>query len=223
MTMQMRFFKDISSSSEYHFTEIPDPRIWIDQFIHSSHLDRTGLIMKVAEKEDFNQLAKHVEKFRDSTRLADRTARGDVCIVTYRDEVLAHFRWAALSPIPLSELNGQILHLGDDEAYTYDSYTVPAFRRRGVASETRQFLITFLSQQGKNTIYSMTRTDNVRSSRSKRDRQGVQRTFGLIRVISRLGRTTYRFYVTTTRDRQRLAKLFQIPLQNVILSTTLSL
>jgi GNAT superfamily N-acetyltransferase len=220
--MHTRFFKRAYTKSEYFFSQIPNPKDWVDQFMHSSHLDRTGLTMKVAEKEDFSQLATHVEKFRDSTKIADRTARGDICVVTYRDEALAHFRWAALSPIALSELNGRTLHLKSDEAYTYDSYTLPAFRRRGVASETRRFLIAYLSQRGKNTIYSMTRTDNTRSSRGKRDRQGVQRTFGLIRTTSLLGITSYHFYVTTSDDQQQFAKLFQIPPESVILSTTLS-
>ena len=168
--------------------------------------------VKVADGDDFVQIATFVDKFRVSTRIAERTQRGDVCVVVYSDGAVAHVRWAALIPLALPELNFTLLQLDPDEAYMYDGYTLPAFRRRGFAARARDCLITYLAHRGVTTIYRLSRTDNpwIYYSRMKQNREGRQRTLGVIRVSTLLGSTRCMFYSTTEAHRHVLTRLFNL-------------
>jgi GNAT superfamily N-acetyltransferase len=158
-----------------------------------------------------------VDKFRTSTRIAERTGRGDVCVIAYKYGALAHVRWAAQTPLPLKELSGRVVHLTPHEAYTYDGYTLPMFRRQGIGSEARIFLITHLAQQGIHRAYAMTRTDNRYTSQSedKRVREGRIRIIGLIVITTLLDQMRCTYSAATAATRFLLARLFQLPLHTV--------
>jgi GNAT superfamily N-acetyltransferase len=187
--MMQRVFQTLYSQSHYLFRQIPDFDAYIQNREQLTYYDLTGVTIKRAEAEDFHRLAATVHKFQGSTRIADRTRRGDVCVVAYKHGALAHVRWAAVTPIPA--WGRYTIHLAPDEAYTYDSYTVPAFRRQGISSETRVFLIKHLAQQGIRRTYSDTRTDNIftHQRQSRRLRKGREYILGVITVTTVLNWT----------------------------------
>ncbi|UCH37425.1 MAG: hypothetical protein JSV76_07050 [Candidatus Bathyarchaeota archaeon] len=103
------------------------------------------MTIKLARAEDFHRLATNLNKYRDGTRIAQRTQRGDVCVVAYKYDALAHVRWAAVTPIPA--WGKYVVHLASDEAYAYDGFTVAPFRRQGISSEAKAFLMEYLTKQ----------------------------------------------------------------------------
>jgi ribosomal protein S18 acetylase RimI-like enzyme len=52
---------------------------------------------------------------------------------------LANYRWASMTSAFIPEINRTIL-LKPGEAYLYDLYTLPEFRRRGIEAVSRQFI-----------------------------------------------------------------------------------
>jgi GNAT superfamily N-acetyltransferase len=201
----------------YRLNQNLDLDAYVQNRIQLAHYDLEGVTVKVANTKDFEQIVKIVDKFRTSTRIADRTERRDVCIVAYKQGVLAHLRWAAMTPIPLKEFGGRVVQLASNEAFTYDAYTVPAFRRKGIGSEAKMFLMTYLKQHGIRHAYSDSRLDNRNTQQVWRKRawEGRQRIIGIVTVTTRLGRKYYTFAAETEETRPLIARLFHIPLQNV--------
>jgi hypothetical protein len=214
--------KALYSTVYYYLTQISDLDAYVQNRRRLSNYDLEGVTVKLAEAEDFDQLIKVLDKFRMSTRVSDRLARGDICVVAYKHGALAHVRWAALTQIPT--WGGDTLHLNHDEAYTYDSYTLPAFRRQGISSEARVFLIKNLTNRGVRCTYTTSRTDNVitQQHRSKRLREGRVRILGLITVATRLGRTHCTYSAETAAARSLIARLFHVPLRNIRFSNSSS-
>jgi GNAT superfamily N-acetyltransferase len=205
------------STKYYNFAQVPDLGAYIKNREQLANYDFDGLTIKLAETKDFYTLTQSVDKYRDGVRITDRLARGDVCVVAYKHGTLAHVRWGARTPIPLKELGGRIIHLGCHDGWTYDSYTLPAFRRQGIASEARNFLINYLAQHGVQFIYSISRTDNVnvQPMRVKRIREGRVRMLGLITVTNLLGWVRCNFFAETAYTRPLIAQLFHLPLTTV--------
>jgi ribosomal protein S18 acetylase RimI-like enzyme len=174
-----------------------------------------GVTINLAKTEDFQQIALIVDKFQDYARITERTGRGDVCVVAYKYGILAHVRWAAITPLPY---RGKYkLHLAPDEAYTYDAYTLPAFRRQGIGSEARVFLMDYLKQQGVRCAYTDSRVDNLHTQHNwrKRHREGRERVLGIITVATRFGMTQYTFTAESEDTRPIMARLFHVPQKDV--------
>jgi ribosomal protein S18 acetylase RimI-like enzyme len=210
-----KLLQPLYSTVHYRLMQFPDLDAYIRIHERLAKYDRDGLTIKIAEAADFQQLTKFVDKFRTSTRIADRTGRGDVCVVAYKLGTLAHVRWAALTLRPV--WGDYRVHLAPDEAYTYDTHTVPAFRRQGIASEARIFLMTYLAQQGIRCTYGDSRLDNRNTQQfwRKRVRDGRARLLGVIAVATRLGLTHCTFFAETAATRPLIARLFHIPMENV--------
>jgi len=210
-----KLLQPLYSTVHYRLMQFPDFDAYIRIHERLAKYDREGLTFKVADVADFQLLTKIMDKFRTSTRIADRMGRGDVCVVAYKHGVLAHVRWAALTVKPV--WGDYMVHLAPDEAYTYDTHTVPAFRRQGIASEARIFLMTYLAQQGIRCTYGDSRLDNRNTQQvwRKRVRDGRSRLLGVIAVASRLGQTHCTFFAETTTTLPLIARLFHIPMEKV--------
>ncbi len=206
-----RIFRRVYSKETNFVTIIPDLELWINKFIHSPRWNLDGVELKIAETSDYARMTSEIGKFRTSSRIADRITRGDVCVVAYVDKSLAHFHWATFT----SNLSGEdlmTLHLSDNEAYTYDSYTRPAFRRRGIASVAKKHLLEYLIQRGIHSVYAMHKSDNVASSSAavKRRRSGRSRTLGSITITNLLGLLDVQFEAETPEDHQKLTQLITV-------------
>jgi hypothetical protein len=209
------FFSSLYSTTHYRLSQIPDLKVYVQNRKPLASYDRTSLIIKQAKTSDFDRLAESIDKFRDGSRISARIARGDVCVVAYKHGTLASARWAALKPIPA--WGGHTVHLAPDEAYTYDSYTLPAFRRQGISSETRIFLITLLDQLGICRTYSDSSLKNIHTQQSwrKRVREGRSRIIGVITVSTLLRRMKCEFSAETPATRPILARLYQVPISTI--------
>jgi GNAT superfamily N-acetyltransferase len=210
-TDMRRIFRRAYSKETNVVTEIPDPELWVNKFVRSSRWNLEGLELKIAEANDYSRMASTIEKFRTSTRIANRVDRGDACVVAYVNGSLAHFHWVTFTP-QLSGDDHTVLHLGENEAYTYDSYTVPKFRRRGIASEAKKFLLMYLIHRGIQTVYAMHKSDNVASSGAalKRHRRGRSRTIGSITITNFFGMLDHHLQADTPEDYQKLTQLVTI-------------
>jgi hypothetical protein len=210
-----QLLQTLYSTVQHIFVQIPDLRAFVQNRERLTPYDPDDVTIKLAEAEDYQRLAETMDKFRTSTRLADRMARGDVCVVAYKHGMLAHFRWAAVSSLPA--WGGHIVHLDPDEAYTYDGYTVPAFRRQGISSEAKVYQLTYLAQQGFRCVYSDTRVDNVNTqhARIKWVREDRARILGVISITKRFGQTYCAFTAETTEARSLIARLYRLSLHQV--------
>jgi GNAT superfamily N-acetyltransferase len=212
-----QLIRPLYSKSRFLLRHIPDLDTYIQNRVRLASYNLDNVTIKPAETADFHQLAKTVNKFRTSTRIVERTERGDICIVVYKHGALAHFRWVALKPFKPRELGDQLAHLQSDEAWTYDSYTLPAFRRQGISSEAKVFLMEYLAQQGIRRTYSDSRVDNIQAqqSRIKKVREGRLCILGVVTVTTQLGRTRCTFTADTEATRSLIARLFHVPFQAI--------
>jgi hypothetical protein len=187
------------STVHFRLSQFPDIASYIQRRERSANSDREDVTIKLAETDDFHQIVSTL----------------DICVVAYKHGKIVHVRWAALSPLPA--WGRYTVHLRSDEAYTYDSYTVPAFRRQDISSKTRVFLLRYLQQQGIRCTYSDTRLDNPNTQHGweKYIREGHVRLLGLVTVTTRLGMTRCRFTAYTPDMRPLIARLFHTPLRQV--------
>jgi GNAT superfamily N-acetyltransferase len=218
--MLRSIIQPVYSKAQFLLRNIPDIEAYIQNRVQLASYDIEGVQIKVADTADFQRLTTTLDKFRDGRRIAERTARGDVCIIAYKHDALAHVRWSALKSINPHELGDLSVHLQPDEAWTYDAYTVPTFRRQGIGSEAKVVLMTHLAQHGIRCTYSDSRTDNVHSelSRVKKLREGRLRILGILSMTKLLGRTHYSFTANTTVTRPLIARLFNVPEHTVQLA-----
>jgi GNAT superfamily N-acetyltransferase len=180
----------------------------------SSRWNPDGITMKVADERDFTRLTRSADKFQHSTRIDDRLRQGDLCVVAYVDDDLAHFRWMTGGNVEVPYIGAQLMmYMNSHEAYTYDAYTFPKYRRRGIGHEARRFLVKTAAQQGVTTLYATSELNNpfMSPTRAQRERKGRAKTLGTITVtaIGRMKR--YQFHGPTTADRATIANLFRIP------------
>jgi hypothetical protein len=212
-----QLLQTLYSTAHYRVSQIPDLETYIQNRIRLANYDRDGLTIHLAELADVQRLTATLDKFRDGIRITERTRRGDVCVVAYKHGVLAHVRWAALHPLSLSTLGGHTMQIQPNEAYTYDSYTMPAFRQQGIASEARIVLMQYLTQQGVHAAYTDARLDNVHNQNTwrKRVREGRQRIIGVITVTKRLGQMRCTFFAETEDTRPLIARLYGVPPHHV--------
>jgi hypothetical protein len=61
-----------------------------------------------------------------------RFARGDHCLVVWHEGAIVHAGWAATRRVYIPYLESDMLVIPGD-IYSYDSYTLPAFRGKGLA------------------------------------------------------------------------------------------
>ncbi|UCH37201.1 MAG: hypothetical protein JSV76_05830 [Candidatus Bathyarchaeota archaeon] len=212
-----QLLQSLHSTVYYRLNQFHDLDAFARNRIRLSHYDLEAVKVKIAGPRDFTQIAETLDKFRTSTRIVDRTDRGDICVVAYKHDALAHLRWASLTPMPLKEFGGRLVHLAPDEAFTYDSYTVPAFRRQGISGEAKVFLLSHLKQQGIRCTYSFSRLDNRNTQQvwRKRISEGRVRILGVATVTTRMGRKRCTFAAETTNTRPIIARLYDVPPQQV--------
>ena len=88
--------------------------------------------------------------FTRHTLLA-RIEAGNRCIALFLDGELAAFSWYDLERC---SFGGYPFKLRDNEVYLFDTYTPIAFRGKGLAPRTRQFMYRELARQGRDICYS---------------------------------------------------------------------
>jgi hypothetical protein len=210
-----QLLQTLYSTVHHILWQTPDLKAAVQNRKRLPHYNLNGVTVKLAETEDFHQLTNTLDKFRTSTRITDRLARGDICVVAYKHGNLAHACWAALTPLPAWD--GHSVHLASDEAYTYDSYTLPTFRRQGIAGEAKAFQLTYLAQQGFRCAYTDTRIDNLNTQRGRKKwiREGRARILGMISIAKRFGQTRCMFSAETEDTRPLVARLYDIPPHHV--------
>lgn len=213
--MLRQLLQPLYTTARYRLTQFPDFHAYIQTHRQTTKNNLDVVTIKLAEAADFERITATVDKYREGKQIAERTARGDVCVIAYKHGALGHIRWIALAPLPA--WGGHTVHLDADEAYSYDSYTRPAFRRQGLASETRIFQMTYLAQQGVRYLYSDSHLNNIHTQRRwiERIHEGCQRHLGVTTITTMLGWTRCTFATETVATRQLLDRLYNVPLQRI--------
>ena len=124
--------------------------------------------------------------------IAERLARGHWCLAAWRDGRVVSAAWGAPGRAPLEYLDWD-LPLAPDEAYSYDLYTAPAARGRGMTPATRAPHLLLARDRGYRRLLATLLPENRRALRTP-EQLGY-------RVIGRLG------YVGVGRWRRRFCRL----------------
>jgi ribosomal protein S18 acetylase RimI-like enzyme len=85
-----------------------------------------------------------------SGRIQNRQEIGDLCFGERMDGQLVHYTWVALVT---HSFHGTAMNFNEDEAYIYDVYTRPEYRKRGIASKMTHTVLDYLCGLGKNRVY----------------------------------------------------------------------
>jgi hypothetical protein len=104
-----------------------------------------GIVIRQASNSDVD-LLDHVEGAdRLRAQAEDRLSRGHIWFIATEESTgkLAHYRWVSTTTAFIPELNRQLV-VGPRQAYFYDLYTLPEFRRRGIDGYSRHLSYTHL-------------------------------------------------------------------------------
>ena len=118
---------------------------------------------------------------QDADELLARLGDGHRCFVSRLDGRLVHASWTARDRM-WSWYLGRHIPLASDETCTYDTFTEPALRGRGIGAAQRARMATRLGEAGYRRILSTIHPEN-RSSVRMAERAGVRR-IGLIGYVS---------------------------------------
>lgn len=89
----------------------------------------------------------------DLSELAVRFDAGDACHIARANGQIVAARWSATREVRIDYL-GYRSALADGQAYLYDAYTAPAFRRRGIAVDLSRHIFELLHGQGVSEMLS---------------------------------------------------------------------
>jgi GNAT superfamily N-acetyltransferase len=104
----------------------------------------------------------------------DRFERGWKCFVAKKDGQILHYNWIAFQWAKTVPSGGRFIDLRDDEVYTADSYTVQAWRGKGLHGAVLYLILYYLRESGFRTAYTLTGMEN-RSSWIGHQRLGYSR------------------------------------------------
>jgi ribosomal protein S18 acetylase RimI-like enzyme len=89
----------------------------------------------------------------DPSDLEERFEAGDACHVARTNGRIVAARWSSTREVSIGYL-GHRSELPPGEAYLYDAYTTPAFRRRGIAVALSRHIFMLLHGQGVRNMLS---------------------------------------------------------------------
>jgi ribosomal protein S18 acetylase RimI-like enzyme len=126
----------------------------IDVFIREAHPDDIPLILSLYGSA------------RCEDKIRKRFQGGDRCFMAInRAGEAVHATWFSNRFARVPELNLKLL-LTSGEVYTYDLYTQPAVRRRGIDSAVRSFAYRQLGETGYNKLYLYVCRENLAGLRA---------------------------------------------------------
>ena len=88
-----------------------------------------------------------------------RIQQGQLCFLARWQGALGHAVWAATGSVRVAYLNCGI-ELTGDEAYIYDSYTAPEFRRRGLTAARADAMLRYFRERSYVRVFSLVMPEN---------------------------------------------------------------
>lgn len=76
-----------------------------------------------------------------------RIERGNVCYAAWHRGRIVHAAWAATGRARVSYLDRDLL-LGEDDVYMFDSFTLPAYRRKALTATREALLLARFAERG---------------------------------------------------------------------------
>jgi len=121
-----------------------------------------GLTIREATVDDLHlfQSIKKPSEIMICKRLLEEKA---ICLIALKDKQLASYVWFASEVDPSVHL--LYLPLAQDEGYSFDVYTLPAFRRQGVQSALHLRMFQLLRERGYRRVFTLVEVDNYASLR----------------------------------------------------------
>jgi GNAT superfamily N-acetyltransferase len=107
-----------------------------------------GITIRQATANDVHLFDGMNDAHRLIAQARDRLNRGHLWFVAIEDSTrrLAHYRWVSTTTALIPELNRHII-CAPQEAYFYDLYTLPEFRRRGIDGYSRQTIYEYVRRE----------------------------------------------------------------------------
>jgi len=152
-----------------------------------------GIIAREAFLEDVHLLDGIEDGAKKKLDAIERLRRGQRWFVGIdaSSGKLANFRWVATAWELVPELDRNLI-LKPDQAFVYDLYTPPEYRRRGIDSFTRQYTYDHLYRcAGITTVLAHIRAENTVSIKAGRK---FLKTIGRVWYLCVLGRRTHVFW-----------------------------
>ncbi len=119
---------------------------------------RLPITYRVAEPDDLSRLEGAVLP-SELAYFRERLAHGRICFLGFYQDDVAAYGW--LTDEVVFEIDNLQLRLGLGDAYVDDIYTLPAYRRQGIASTGALRRLQFLKERGFKRSVSIVRLDNA--------------------------------------------------------------
>lgn len=107
-------------------------------------------------------------RFRPRTERAHLEARygkGHEAVAAWVDERIVHAAWVAMGRGPVPYLGGELV-LRPDELLVYDSFTLPAFRGRGISRARMSYVFGRYRERGYRRCLAVVALENRRGRRA---------------------------------------------------------
>jgi ribosomal protein S18 acetylase RimI-like enzyme len=167
-----------------------------DCFLYACSLDKplpiiepiSNLLFREAQVSDLC-LFEEVKQPSDVLWYETLLERKRVCVMAFKEEELAAHGWFSVEVDPVTERT--YVPLAQDEAFIFDLFTLPSFRRQGIQSALLHHMLELIKERGYRRALSLVRVGNTASSNlhEKLGFQVVSR-FAKVRV---LGLVFFRF------------------------------
>lgn len=160
----------------------------------------TNFDLRIIQRDELEKFASDFPKF-DVTPFAD----ADVCIVAKCDGNLVHWTFVAFDQAYVCEIERKIC-IDPNSAYLYAVYTVPNYRRLGIASNARARIFKYLHENGVQNVNILTRHNNFPMLRALQKESA--RKIGSITHFKIFNLNFYKLRGETKDDNKKLAKMF---------------
>ena len=125
----------------------------------------TGYNFEFLGPEDMRIISAIPYRIFTEQQLVARLEEGKVCFAAKCDGRIAAFTWCNMHEC---HFKGHSFPLKEDEAYMFDTFTMPSFRGKGIAPYLRNRHYQELAESGKQTVYSISERFNIASIKFKR-------------------------------------------------------
>lgn len=164
---------------------------------------KTKINVKIVLRDNFSKI---LAKFRElPINVEQNYGIADLCAILEINGKPVHIRGVMLNKIDIMSIERKI-RIDSDSAFLYGAYTVPEYRRQGMAQKVTDEIFCYLKQIGIRKVYAYIKKNNLPSLRYAR-KVGYRR-IGEVKFLKILKLRLYTFKGETKHDYDTLNKIF---------------
>jgi ribosomal protein S18 acetylase RimI-like enzyme len=158
---------------------------------------------KIVQPDDFPKIANKFKKLEIDAEKMFRS--GDMCIVAEANGEIVHWTWVTFKENYVMEMEKKIRIPNSNSAYVYAVYTVPEYRRLGIAPKAMETLLSYLHDRGIRKVFALIHPSNFPSLRYFR-KVGFKK-IGMIKLIKILKLNLYVCRGETRKDYNTIVEM----------------